>query len=181
MVFEIIKISMENNFKQLLFKTAICCMACDGHIDPKEEEELKRMGENVTYFSDLDLSSELTLFLNDLLNRGKKVIDDYFHELKGTKLNTVQELLILEVALRIIHADEKIEENELKFLRLLRGQLKVYDEIIIDRFGRDNLLFEKADSENAGNPIDEFVNDIELPKFNEFVDFKTYLGENDKG
>jgi hypothetical protein len=171
---------MENSFKKLLFKTAICCMACDGHIDPREEEEVKKMGKNITYFSDLDLSAELAFLLNDLLNRGKKVINDYFIELKEAKLNTIQELLILEVALRIIHADDKIDENEVKFLRLLRGQLNVYNEIIADRFGRDNLLFDKAYSENAENPINEFVDNIDLPKFNEFADLKASLGTNIK-
>ena len=162
---------MENTFKRLLFKTAFCCMACDGHIDQKEVDEIKKMDTNTTYFGDVDLSIELDILLNDLVKSGKKVVNDLFQELKEFKLNPVQELLILEVALRIIHADEKTDENEVKFLKLLRGRLDVYDEIIVDRFGRDNLLFDKKYSDDVETSVNEYVNNIELPKFKEFGSF----------
>lgn len=83
-------------------------MACDGHIDKQEVEEIKKMNKNTTYFGDIDLSEELDILLRNLAKHGKKVVNDLF-----------QELLLLEVALRIIHADEKNDENEIKFLKLL--------------------------------------------------------------
>ena len=49
--------------------------------------------------------------------------------------STVQELLIVEVALRIINADNKVDENEIKFLNFLRSKLDVANETLIDRFG----------------------------------------------
>ena len=171
---------MENTFKRLLFKTAFCCMACDGHIDQNEVDEIKKMDTNTTYFGDVDLSGELEILLNELVKNGKKVVNDLFEELKKVKLNPVQELLILEVALRIIHADEKTDENEIKFLNLLRGRLDVYDEIIIDRFGRDNLLFDKKYSDDVEISVNEYVKNIELPKFKEFADLTSSLDLNSK-
>jgi len=134
---------MDIVFKKLLFKSAFCCMACDGHIDQKEIEEIKKMDTNTTYFGDIDLSSELEELISDLSKNGKKVVNDLFEELRKIELNPVQELLILEVVLRIIYADENIDENEVKFLKFLRGKLEVYDQFIVDRFGKNNLLFDK--------------------------------------
>src|SRR6056297_83930 len=99
---------MDIVFKKLLFKSAFCCMACDGHIDQKEIEEIKKMDTNTTYFGDIDLSSELEELISDLSKNGKKVVNDLFEELRKIELNPVQELLILEVVLRIIYADENI-------------------------------------------------------------------------
>lgn len=166
---------MDTKFKKILFKTAFCCMACDGHIDEQEVEEIKKMNKNTTYFGDVDLSEELDLLLKDLAKHGKKVVNDLFQELRDTKLNPVQELLLLEVAFRIIHANVKIDENEIKFLRLLRGKLEVFDEIIIDRFGKSNLLFDKSYKNDIKLTEIEYVDKLELPKFSELTDFSSAL------
>ena len=46
-------------FKKVLFKTAFCVMACDGHIDQLEIDEMKKIDTNTSYFNDVDLSNEL--------------------------------------------------------------------------------------------------------------------------
>jgi hypothetical protein len=166
---------MDTKFKKILLKTAFCCMACDGHIDEQEIEEIKKMDKNTTYFGDVDLSEEIDLLLNNVVTQGKKIVNDLFQELRDTKLNPVQELLLLEVALRIIHADEKIDENEIKFLKLLRGRLEVFDEIIMDRFGKNSLLFDKTYKDDAKVNIIEFIDDLELPNFNELPDIQQIL------
>jgi uncharacterized tellurite resistance protein B-like protein len=107
-------------FKKLLFKTAFCCMACDGRIDSSEIDEMKKMDENSFYFGDVDLSSELENLINELKTKKRGLLDELFQELRETKLNPIQELLLLEVTMRIMHADEKIDENEIRFLKLLR-------------------------------------------------------------
>ena len=152
-------------------------MACDGHIDQKEIEEIKKMDTNTTYFGDVDLSKELEFLLDDLVKNGKKVVNSLFQQLRETKLNPVQELLLLEVSLRIIYADEKIEENEIKFLKLLRGRLEVFDEIIVDRFGRDNLLFDRSYSSDVMVSEKEFVANIQLPSFNNLAEMNITISE----
>jgi len=130
-------------FKHLLFNVAFCAMTCDGEIDDREIEELKLIDTNTTYFKDTDLSEELSVMISAIRKSGQQVINDLFIELMEAHLTTVQELLILEVALRIINADEKIEENEKWFFRILRSKLRVHNEIIIDRFGQIGILFDK--------------------------------------
>ena len=40
----------KNKFKKILFKVAFCTMACDGHIDDREIEELQIMDKKTSFF-----------------------------------------------------------------------------------------------------------------------------------
>lgn len=153
------------DFKKLLFKVAFCTMACDGHIDDREIEEMKLMDKNTSFFSDIDLAEELSLLINELENIGAKVIVELFSELRNIKLNPIQELLVLEVALRIIKADDKHDDNELKFINILRAKLEVHDETIIDRFGEVDILYTNKYSKNIVTEKHDsaFVESITLP------------------
>jgi hypothetical protein len=161
----------KNEFKKILFKVAFCTMACDGHIDDREVEELKTMDKNTSFFEAIDLSDELEKLIKDLKNKGTKVIEELFSCLRETKLNPIQELLILEVALRIINADEKHDENEVKFIHLLRSKLKLHDETINDRFGELDILYTNEYSRNivAGKTEIEFAESIKLPEMSELI------------
>ena len=37
-------------FQRLLFRTAFCLMACDGHIDSREVNEIKSMNKSSAFF-----------------------------------------------------------------------------------------------------------------------------------
>jgi len=106
----------KTEFKKLLFKVAFCTMACDGHIAKSEIDEMKVMDTSTSFFDSIDLSSELSILIDDFHDKGTGVIEDLFSVLRNHKLNPIQELLVLEVALRIIHADGRHDENEKKFI-----------------------------------------------------------------
>jgi len=153
-------------FKRILFKTAFCVMACDGHIDDREINEMKEIDKNTTYFKDVDLSDELDFLVTQVKTEGKKIVKSLLNTLRVTKLSMVQELLILEVALRMINADNKVEENEIKFLNLLRCKLDVENEIIRDRFGHipylTNMNYDNIESEEKDH--NDFTQSINLPE-----------------
>ncbi len=161
-------------FKKLLFKVAFCTMACDGHIDKREIEEMKIMDTNTSFFDAIDLSTELSQLIDEFHDKGTKVIEELFEALRNNKLNPIQELLVLEVALRIICADEKHDENEVKFIHLLRAKLDLHDETISDRFGEVNILHTNEYSKNivAGKSEIEYSESIKLP---ELVDLEEVL------
>jgi len=163
----------KNEFKKILFKVAFCTMACDGDIDQREIDELKIMDKNTSYFSDIDLSDELKKLVNDFKDKGVRVIEELFELLRKTKLNPIQELLILEVALRIANADEKIDENEVKFINFIRSKLELHDETINDRFGELNILYTNEYSRNivAGKTEIEFAENIKLPEMSALIQF----------
>ena len=154
-------------FKKTLFKVAFCTMACDGHIDKREIEEMNMMDKNTTFFESIDLSSELSQLIDEFHSKGTKVIEELFTTLRDNNLNPIQELLILEVALRIICADDKHDENEIKFIHLLRAKLDIHDETIIDRFGDVKVLYTNDYSRNieAGKSEREYAASLELPEF----------------
>jgi len=161
----------KNEFKKILFKVAFCAMACDGKIQKEEIEELKIMDKKTSYFAEIDLSDELKQLVNDFKNKGTKVIEELFELLRKTKLNPIQELLVLEVALRIINADNKHDENEVKFINFLRSKLKLHDETINDRFGKLDILYTNEYSRNVVNEKTEieFAKNIKLPDMSELV------------
>lgn len=169
----------KQQFQHLLFKVAFCTIACDGHIDEMEIAEMKAMNKTSTYFSDIDLSDELDDLLFTLKEKGKYIIDDLYAFLKTTKLNLVQELLILEVAFRLAMANKVIDENEIKFIRFLRSHLNLHDEIIKDRFGTIEYLFDKDYSKDIvkQETYSDLLSSISMPEIKEiqpidFSDFK---------
>ena len=160
-----------NEYKKILFKVAFCAMACDGDIDQREIDELKVMDKNTSYFESIDLSDELNQLVDDFRAKGAKVIEELFTLLRETKLNPIQELVVLEVALRIISADKRFDENEIKFLNFLRSKLEIHDEIIKDRFGDLEILYtnEYARNIELNNSEIDFTNNVKLPDITNLV------------
>ena len=167
----------KNEFKKLLFKVAFCSMACDGHIDEREIDEMKMMDKNTSFFHDIDLSEELSELVSELGGKGVQIINDLFKTLKDNILNPIQELIILEVALRIINADQKHDENEIKFIRFLRANLKLHDNEIVDRFGEIDILHTNSHVKNVvkGQNNKDFIKNLSLPEINEIKKIKFNL------
>ncbi|MDF1690398.1 MAG: tellurite resistance TerB family protein [Cycloclasticus sp.] len=160
-------------FKKLLFNVAFCTMACDGHIDKKEIEEMKVMDKTTSFFNDVDLSEELIFLIQRLESVGAKVIEELFKVLRSEKLNPVQELLVLEVALRIANADGRHDDNEIKFLKHLRAKLEIHDKTIIDRFGDIDVLNTSSYTNNVLTAKQDasFAKSVTLPELPDLKDF----------
>ena len=122
-------------FKEVLMNIAVCAIACDGDIDDREIEALKKIEKETPYFSGVDLSNKLDKSLNQCLRDIEKFKENIFKKLKKIDLNIVQELMILEISLRIISADEIELEVEKDFIKDLRKYLKIEDFLIYERFG----------------------------------------------
>ena len=153
---------MENkDFKKLLFKTAFCVMACDGSIDDLEIQEMRKIDSSTTYFSDIDLSDELDELINELHNKKIKIVKNLFDSLRDNTLTISQELLILEVTMRIINADDVIDDNEVRFLNLIRSKLDLGNQIIHQRFGKISYL-KNLNYEDVGISQSDFIKEIEI-------------------
>ena len=141
-------------------------MACDGKIVPEEIQELKIIEKNTPFFKEIDLSDELEFLKKELEEKGVQIVEDLFNSLKESDLNPIRELIILEVALRIIAADREYDENEIKFVNLLRANLKIHDEWIIDRFGKIDILHTSDYSRNIRSKGSEsdFIENLHFPE-----------------
>ncbi len=161
----------KSEFQRFLFRIAFCVMACDGHIDDREIKEIRNMNKSAAYFQGVDLSDELDKLLDGLKTKGRHIVDELFAKLDQFDISTVQELLILEVAFRMAAADKTHDENEIKFLRYLRSKLNVHDEIIRDRFGTIDYLFDTDYSHDVikQKTLEEMIDSLSMPEFNDLV------------
>lgn len=122
------------DFKAFLFKSAVMAMACDGDIAEEEIKEIKNIVSNEIYFMGYDFEEPLKNNIEDIRVNGKNAINQYLQEIITNELNEHQEILIIEVVLRIIQADAKVEENELKFLQMVKSKLNTDEETLIIKF-----------------------------------------------
>ena len=147
------------DFQNFLLKSAIAVMACDGSIDNEEITEIKEMVSNEIYFMGFDYEKPFETNLNYIKSNGKKAINEYLSELSSLSLNDKQELRLIEVLIRTIESDNKVENNEIKFLQLVKSKLSVSEETIISQFPKKmNYLI---DFNNYGLS-EEFTEEIEF-------------------
>ncbi len=125
----------QKELQKLLLETIVCSIACDGDIDDREIEEMHKMINHASYFREFKVDDLLDEMIQSVRSDGRAFLGSYFKQLKQSELSPMQELLVLEVVLRIIRADEKLDENEIAFLKLVRSSFNVHDEIIQQRFG----------------------------------------------
>ena len=148
-------------YKQLLLRTSVCAMACDGHIDNREKEELDYIEKESPYFK----SEDLNQLLNQLIDECSSDFDQFkstlFSELQQSNLNIVQELTLLEISLRIIAADMIELPSEKEFIISLRKNLKLDTDIILERFTNVDYLNEKKAEFKDFNKIEIETNKIE--------------------
>ena len=111
-------------FQDLLLKSAVSVIACDGSIDDSEILEIRNMAENEIYFMGYDYELPLTTNLSYIKERGSIAINEYLNDLANADLNANQELLLIEVLIRAIESDQKVEPNEIKFLQMVKSKLK---------------------------------------------------------
>lgn len=154
-------------FQKILFKSAMCVMACDGEIHDSEVAEMEIISQKTSYFNKLDYHKEIAEILNDFSNDNKKVLAKYFLELEKNELSSVQKLQLLEIVMRIIHADDRIDPNEIKFLQLVKYKLAVHDEIFFKRFGEVSYLTGSMMNNKVSPKKDAFIKDITMPDFSE--------------
>ena len=127
---------------------------------------------------DIQDSSNTWRFLASIIDKkGVQIINDLFKTLKNNTLNSIQELIILEVSLRIINADNKHDENEIKFIHFLRANLKLHDEEIVDRFGELEILHTSSYIKNVAKEQNNngFTEKLTLPEINEIKNIKFNL------
>ena len=146
-------------FQNLLLKSAISVMACDGSIDESEIVEIKNMADNEIYFMGYDIEEPFETILNYIKQNGKKAINQYLNELDQLNLNEKQELLLIEVLIRTIESDNKIEDSEIKFLQMVKSKLGVSEETIIIQFPKQMKYL--IDFQNYGL-LEEFTDEIEF-------------------
>ncbi len=140
------------DFQDFLFRSAITIIACDGIIDYVEIKEIKLIAENEIYFMGFDYEKALDTQLSIIKDKGIKAINDYLEDLKTIELNKKQELTLIEVLIRTIDSDNKVNSNEIKFLQLVISKLRINEETLIVKFPNKLSYFVEEELYNINFP-----------------------------
>jgi uncharacterized tellurite resistance protein B-like protein len=162
-------------FDKLLLQTAFICMACDGEIAPEEIALIKSICEKEPVFQNMDFNVEIEKFVTDINAGGKKFISDFLKmlEQKAVDLSEQEQFSLIDIAIKVIKADNKIEYSEIKFFKTIRYRLKVSDDAIITHFFAtvediEWFLGEDIHTETTLDKITQQYLDLaDLPKFEE--------------
>ncbi|MFV0553412.1 MAG: TerB family tellurite resistance protein [Mangrovibacterium sp.] len=119
-------------FNKLLLRTAFASMACDGEIEKREVKLIRKLHTENKTFGDVNIDEELDKLLAEINKDGQQFLKDFFSKLKRAELTESDELNLIEVAIEIIKADDKIEYNEIKFFKVIRSNLKINNDSILE-------------------------------------------------
>lgn len=149
--------------QELYLKTIFCCMACDGDIADKEVAIVKDISSKTSLLDGLDVKVMLNTYIIDINSKGASFLRKYLNELSDAELTKEEELLIVDLAIKTIEADNVIEYSEVKFFKKIRLRLSLSDEVILTQHP-DKEDFLLSDIKVAEDPEwDDIVfNNIEL-------------------
>ena len=108
-------------------------MACDGDIDKREVQLIKKLHQENNTFDEIDIETEMEKLLLAINKDGHQFLKTYFNELTTTVLTEADELKLVEVAIDTIKADNKVEYSEIKFFKVIRSKLKIDNEKILEK------------------------------------------------
>ena len=121
---------MDNSFNKILFLTSFCCMAIDGEIASEEYSLLKEMSKQ-KIFGNIDIITDYYRCIEVLKQDGRNFINSYFQSIDNIQFEEDEKLRIIDVAVKTIYADNKIEYAEVKFFKSLCQHLSVANDIIV--------------------------------------------------
>ena len=119
---------------ELYLKTFFCCIACDEEIAPEEVDLTKQICIASDLFGELDVEKHLNLWIQEINEKGQSFLRNYLSELAEAELSEEEQMTIIDLALKAIEADNRIEYAEVKFFKKIRIRLPVSDEIILSKY-----------------------------------------------
>lgn len=113
--------------------TAFVCATCDGSIASEEIELVYNIAKQTDLFDGLDVENKLNSYVAQINQNGMSFINDYISTLYATDLSDEEQLKIIDIAIKIIESDSKIEYSEIRFFKKLRAALSISDDMILDK------------------------------------------------
>lgn len=144
------------NTNELYLKTLFCCSACDGEIAPEEVSLVKQLSLNDSTFEGLDVENILNAYVEKINGQGCIFLKGYLSEVANATLSDEEQVKLIELAIKMIEADNQILYSEVKFFKKIRNRLSVTNEQILSKLSsiEDYLLpdicSENKDFEDVG-------------------------------
>ncbi len=157
----------DKQYAQLLRLTAFSCMISDSHIDAREIEQLRKLYTEFDLLKNIDFEKEYNYYIERLNSEGVSFIISFFSQLESADFTQEEMVRILDVALRTIIADEKIEYKEIRFFKNIRHRLPISDEAILNSMpGIESYLEQDITNDSSVAGLTKrYIESIEFPKF----------------
>lgn len=157
----------KNEFEKLLLKTAFCCLASDGDIDEREIDLIKSVFSEKEQYKDVDFNAKINSFIKVYNEKKEEFFTFYFDILDENKLSEDEEISIIDIAIKTINADEKVEYSEIKFFKIIRHHLDISDEKILERFPDIGFFLEEdLDTVTVLDKLKgSYFESVDLPQF----------------
>lgn len=108
-------------------------MACDGNIATEEIAMIKAIAIQTSLFEELDVENILNTYITAINQNGILFLRSYLNELSEEDLTPNEELVLIDLAIKMIEADNCIEYSEIKFFKKIRSRLSVSDKQILEK------------------------------------------------
>lgn len=161
---------------ELLLRTAFACMACDGDIAQEEVDLIKSLHDNERLFGDIEIDNALNSLLTEINELGAGFLKSYLNLVKETQLNEDNSIKLLDVAVKTIKADNIIKYSEIKFFKVIKANLDIADDTILENIEGIDEMWVAQDIKDYGLLYDSYFENIELPKF----DLKALSSQDEK-
>jgi uncharacterized tellurite resistance protein B-like protein len=116
-------------------------MACDGDIDDREIELVRKLASDKKLFGDTDMGAVVAELSSEIGDQGYFFLRRYIDRLEEATLTENQQISIVDIAVKTIEADDQVDYAEVKFFKILRSKLSVSDEAILDKLpGKEKYL-----------------------------------------
>lgn len=145
------------NTSELYLKTLFCCSAYDGDFAPEEVSLIKQLSLNNSFFEGIDVENTLNSYIESINEQGSTFLKGYLSEVANATLSDEEQIKLVELAIKMIEADNQILYSEIKFFKKIRNRLSISDGYILDKLpdSEDYLLpdisSEDKDFEEVGN------------------------------
>lgn len=113
---------------ELYLKTVFSCIACDCDIAPEEVDLVRNLSKAI---KDLDVEALLNKWIEEINSKGASFLRSYLSDLADSELTEDEQLKIINLAIKAIEADNRIEYSEVKFFKKIRFRLSISDEAIL--------------------------------------------------
>ncbi len=109
-------------------------MACDGDI---AEDEITLIKETIANeakpFEGLEVENLLNTYVSEINEMGKLFLTRYLSALAEAELTQEEELQVVDLAIKMIEADNVIQYSEVSFFKKIRVRLSLSDEQILEK------------------------------------------------
>lgn len=153
-------------------------MTCDGELHQDELDSIRSLSEKSKIFADLDLNTEWTRLSVELLQGTRESFRKFFSELQSANLELSNQMQLVEVVIRVVYADGRIDENEILYLNKIISILGILPEMLEQRFSSIKKLLGLSELQSYSTAME--LEEFEAPQIEDFehITFKEFKGEN---